>query len=143
MLLHSHRQRLHASQHQPALEWRKNRSRRLLHKTKFLNLVRPSTDHDAAKSVAVTVEKLRGRMQHHVRAQRNRLLKIWRHESVVHHQLYLLGAADFADRFDVCKIHEWIGGRFHVHHASLLANGALDISDVSSIDISEFESIAG
>ena len=44
---------------------------------------------------------------------------------------------------NVAQRHQRIGGGFHVNHARVLANGALDILHARSIDVSEFESVSG
>ena len=95
MLQHTNGKRLGFAQHQPALEWRENRARCLLYETKLLSLLLARADNHSAQAVAMAVEELGGRVDDHVGAECNRLLKIRRHESVVHHELDFLVAADF------------------------------------------------
>src|SRR5580692_9189738 len=83
VLLHAHRQRLNSAQHQPALERRENRSRDFLYESQLFGLFRASADYDASETVAMAVQEFGGRMHHHVSTQSNRLLEIWRQESVV------------------------------------------------------------
>src|SRR5882757_3736924 len=64
MLLHAHRQRFNPTQHQKALERRKNASGAFLHKSKCLRVIRPGSDQDTAQTVTVAIEKL-GRGVHH------------------------------------------------------------------------------
>ncbi len=54
-----------------------------------------------------------------------------------------LRAANFADGLKISESHERVGGRLHINHARLFANGALNISDVGSIHVGEFDAVAG
>ena len=98
MDFHARGQSLHSAQHQPAFKWRKNRARAFLQESEFLGLLRLAANHYASQTIAMAVEKLRGGMDHHVRTQRQWLLKIRRHEGVVDYELNFLAAADLADR---------------------------------------------
>ena len=140
VLLHAHGQGLDAAQDQPALEGRKNRSRGFLHEGQLVGLLFGGADDDAAQAVAVAVEKFCGGVNHHVGSQRDRLLEVWRHESVVHDQFHFLAAAYLADGLDVAERHERIGWRLDVHHARVLADGAFDILRVGSVDVGKFHS---
>ncbi len=97
VLLHAHGKSLDAAQDQPAFERRKNRPGSFLHKGQLLGLLRNGAYNDSAQAVAVAVEEFCGGVHNHVGAQRDRLLKIWRHESVVDYQFYFLAAANLAD----------------------------------------------
>ena len=70
----------------------------------------------------------------------DRLLEVWRHEGVVHDQFDFLAAAYLADGLNVAERHERVGRRFHVDHAGVFSDGALDISRVGSVDVGEFHS---
>ena len=96
-------------------------------------------NHNSAQSVAVAVEKFRGRVHHHVRAQRQRLLEIWRHECVVHDQQDFLAPADGADRRQIAQPHQRIGRRLHIDHPRVLADGAFDVLRVRGIDVRELQ----
>ncbi len=91
----------------------------------------------------MAVEKLGGRVNHHVRAQRNGLLEIGRHESVVDDQFNFLLAANVADGPNVAQGHEWVGGRLDVNHARVSANGALDVPYVGGVHVGELHPVAG
>src|ERR1035438_10489167 len=80
VLLHSNSESLHSTQNQPALKWRQNRARAFLQKRQFFRLLRFGANHNAAETVAVPIEKFRGGVNDHIRAELNRLLEIWRHE---------------------------------------------------------------
>ena len=138
MLFHACGQRLHSAQYEPALERRQNRTGGFLHESQFVGLVLGGAHHNAAEAIAVPIQKFRGGVDHHIGSQRNRLLEVWRHESVVHHQFHLLAAAHLADGFNVAERHERVGGRLDIHHARILANGPLDASRVRTIDVGKF-----
>jgi hypothetical protein len=143
VLFHAHGQGFNSAQHQPAFEGRKDRSRDFLYESQLLGLFRAGADHDAPEAVAVAVKEFGGRMDDHIRSQSNRLLEIWRHESVVYNQLDFLAAANFADGLKIGESHEWVGWRLYINHPRLFANGALDISDVRSVHVSELDAVAG
>ena len=85
VLFHSYSERLHSAQYEPALEWRQYGACRLLHESQLFHLLCSCTDHHPAKPITVAIEKLRRGVNYHVCTQRNRLLEIRRHESVVHY----------------------------------------------------------
>src|ERR1035438_1119568 len=66
--LHASRQRLHAAQHQPTFERRKNRSGRLLQERQLVGILLFCANHNSTQAVAVAVQELRGGVHHHVRA---------------------------------------------------------------------------
>src|SRR6266496_2857959 len=84
VLQHADGERLGSTQHKPAFKWRQNRACGFLNEPQLLGLLLAGANDDSAESVAMPVEKFRCRMNDHVRAQRNWLLKKGRHESVVH-----------------------------------------------------------
>src|SRR5262245_42013423 len=67
--VHANRQSLDATQDEPRIEWRKDRARRVLNELKTLGVVRMLEDHDAADTVAMTVEVFRGAVDHDIRAE--------------------------------------------------------------------------
>src|SRR5258708_26127941 len=96
VLLLAHGQSLYSPQDEPALERRENRSRSFLHEGQLVSLFFLSADYNAAQAVAVSIQKFCGRVDNHVRSQSNRLLEVWRHESVVHHQFRFIAPAYLA-----------------------------------------------
>src|SRR5215469_1973475 len=72
---HAGCERLHSTQDQPALEGRQNRPGGFLQKCESVGLLLIRTDDNSAKSVAVTVEELRGRVHDEIGSQRQGLLK--------------------------------------------------------------------
>src|SRR5258705_9331326 len=130
MLLHADRESLHTAQDQPALKWREDCSCGLLQKRQLLSLVRARANYDSTQSVAVAVEELRGRVHHQVGTQRDWLLEIRRHESVVHDEVNFSRVADFAHRADVGQRHERIGWCLDKDQASLLRKRPFDVADV-------------
>ena len=101
MLLHAHWESFHSPQHQPAFERRENRSCGLLQKRQLFGLLARGANHHPAQAVAMTIEKFRGRMDDHVRSQRDRMLEVWGHECIVDDQLDFSAMADLSDGFDV------------------------------------------
>src|SRR5207244_8699541 len=100
VLLHAYRERLHPAQDEPALEWRQYGACRLLHKPQLLGLLRFGAHHHSAKPITVAIAKLGRGVNYHVCTQRDRLLEVRSHESVVHYYFNFLTMAYFADRSD-------------------------------------------
>jgi hypothetical protein len=73
----------------------------------------------AADHVAVTIQVLGHRMEHHVGAQFERPLEPRRHERVVHHHRDATRLGDRHHGGDVGELHERVGGRLDEHHARL------------------------
>src|ERR1700682_5387479 len=105
VLLHADSEGFDSAQYKPAFKWRKNRARSFLHEGQFFRLLTRGADYCASQAVAVTVEKFGSGVDDHVRAQGDRLLEIWGHESVVNDHVYFFAMADFADCFDIAKRH--------------------------------------
>ena len=108
---------------------------RFLKKSEFFRLLRLGADYDASQSVAVSVEEFRGRVDHHVGAEFDRTLKIWRHESVVDHDLDAVPVAEFADGAEIAELHQRIGRRLQKHQPGVLLECPLHVVDVGSIDV--------
>src|SRR5579872_2545213 len=72
-----------ATQNQPAFEWRENRARGLLQESELISMVPVRADHNSAQPVTMAVEELGRRVDDHICAQCERLLKIRRHKSIV------------------------------------------------------------
>src|ERR1700693_670650 len=140
VLFHADRKRLDAAQYQPAFERRKNGSGGFLCKSQFVSLLLGGANHDPAEPVAVSVEEFRGGVHNHVGSEPDRLLKVGRHESVVHDQLHFLAAAYLADGPNIGKRHQGVGGGFNIDHAGIFSDGAFYVSRVRSVDIGEFHS---
>src|ERR1039458_6148446 len=135
MLQHTHSQRLHPPQDQPALERRQDGTGAFLKKSQFLRLLGLGADHDPSQSVAVSVEELGGGVDDHVGAEPDRTLKKRRHESVIDNHLNTTRMAEFADGAKVAKLHQRIGGRLQKYETSVLLQCALDVVDIGGIDI--------
>ena len=82
-------------------------------------------------------------MDHHIRTQRNRLLKIGGHESIVDNQFDLFRAADTPNGGKVAQGHQRIGWSLHIDHARALAQGAFDVLRIGGINVGEFDTIPG
>ena len=91
----------------------------------------------------MAVQKFRRRVDHHVRAQSEGLLKVWGHERVVDNQFDFFRAADARDGFQVGQRHQGIGRSFHIDHARVFSQRALDVLGIRSVDVGEFEAVAG
>ena len=111
VLLHAHGQSLYAAQNQPALKRRQEWPPRILKKSKLLRLLGLRAHHHSSESVAVAIEKFRGGVDDHIRAEFDGTLKIRRHESVVDDDLNTVPVAQIADGAKVAKFHQRIGGR--------------------------------
>src|SRR5579871_4397785 len=122
MDLHAGCESLHAAQDQPAFKGRHDRPGTLLQVRQLVRVLLVLADDNSAKSVAVTVKKLCGRVHDHVCAERERLLEIRGHECVVDNKPDLLATADFADRIQVTDAHQRIRGSLDVDHARVFAN---------------------
>ena len=70
-------------------------------------------------------------------------MKVRRHERVVHDEADFLAARNGTDGRQIAQAHQGIGRGLDVHHARVLADRALDIFRVRSIDIGEFEAEVG
>src|SRR6266478_1201190 len=139
VLLHADGESLHAAQNQPAFKRRQDRASGLLQKCQLVRLLRTRADYDSTQSVAVAVEELGGGMHDQVGTQRDGLLKIRRHEGVVHNQVNLSRTADIAYGANVSQCHERVGWRFNEHHAGLLREGSFDVADVGGVDVGKFQ----
>src|SRR5580698_2297764 len=109
VLFHANGQSLDAAQKQPAFERRQDGSGTFLNERKLLRLLRLGADHNTSQPIAVTIKKFRSRVDNHVSAEFNRMLKIWRHESVVDDHLNPMPMAEFADGTEIAKLHQRIG----------------------------------
>ena len=78
-------------------------------------------------------------MHNHIRAQRQWLLEIRRHKSVVHYQRNFLVAADLADGCKVAQSHQRIRRSLDVHHARVFADGTLHVARIGSVDIRKLQ----
>ena len=83
MLAHPQRERFCAAHRQPCVVRSGNAAGGVLLKSDLLVQRLVVGDGDAADDVAVTADILGRRMDHDLRAQRQRLLKIWRCERIV------------------------------------------------------------
>ena len=143
MDLHPRGQRLHPTKHHPALKRRKYRPSCLLQKCQPLRLLRPTAHHHSAQPIAVAIQKFCSRVHHHVRAQRQRLLKVGRHKRVVHYQLNLFATANPADLSQIAQRHQRIGRRLHIDHARIFADRAFHIFRIRCIHVGKIESEPG
>jgi hypothetical protein len=73
--------------------------------------------HRAAHHVGVAAQVLGGRVDHHVRAERQRVLQVRRGEGVVHHQQRARVGAQRRHGGDVHDGQQRVGGRLHPHRA--------------------------
>ena len=142
VLLHPDRERLHAAQHQPALERRQDSARALLHVRKCLGLLRLGRHQHAAQPVAVSVQEFRRRVHDDVGAERDRLLKIWRHERVVDAQLHALRMTNIGHRANIGQCHQGIRRRLDMHQSRLRRDRALDVLRIARVHISELDAVA-
>src|SRR5690242_2923713 len=76
MLFHTHTERLHSTQHQPAFKRRENSTGALLHECEGLFVFRLGADKDSAQSIAVSIQELCSGVHHDVGAQSDRPLEI-------------------------------------------------------------------
>ena len=83
----------------------------------------------------MSVKKFRGRVDHHVGAELDGTLKIWRHESIVDDDLNAVPVAQFADGAKVAKLHQRIGRRLQKQQPRVLLECALNLAEVGCIDI--------
>jgi hypothetical protein len=111
-----------------------------LKKSEFFRLLRLGADHDASQSVAVSVEEFRGGVDHHVGAEFDRTLKIWRHESVVDHDLDAVPVAEFGDGAEIAKLHQRVGWRLQKHQPRIFLECPFHVVDVGSIDVRKCQS---
>ena len=140
MNFHARGERLDSAQHQPALERRENRSRCFLQEGQLFGLLRLGANNDAAQSIAVAVQEFRGRVDHHVRTQRDGLLEIGRHEGVVNYDFHFSAVANVADGGNVAQSHQRIRRRLDIHQPRVLANRALDVPGLRGVDVGELDS---
>src|SRR5260370_26459481 len=143
VLQHAHRQSFHAAQNQPALERRKDGAGSFLKKSEVLRLVGFGADDDASQAVAVSVQKFRRGMDHHVGAEFDRMLEIRRHESVVHDDLEAAPVAEFVDRVEIAKLHQRVGRRLQEQQPGVLLEGALNLVEIGCINVGECKTKAG
>src|SRR5450631_1267598 len=71
VLLHTNSESFHSAQNQPALKGRQNRARAFLQKRQLFRLLGFGANYDSAETVAVSIEKFRGGMNDHIRAELN------------------------------------------------------------------------
>ena len=109
--LHPHREGLHPAQGQPGVERAGHRAGGVLGEAQLLGQRVVAGHQRAADHVGVAADVLRGRVQHHVGAQRERGLQVGRGEGVVHHQPGAGGARDVGDRGDVGDAQQRVGRR--------------------------------
>src|SRR5690349_10853082 len=85
----------------------------------------------------MTVYELRRGMHDHIGPERDRLLKVWRHESVVYHEFRIPRVTLFADRTKITQCHQRIRGRFYEHHPRVLADCISDVAGDRGINVGE------
>ena len=87
----------------------------------------------------MAIQKFCGRVHHHVRAQRQRLLKIGRHECVIDHKRNFFLAANLTDSRKITQPHQRIRRRLHINHPSIFANRAFNVLRLRGIDVSKLQ----
>src|SRR5437879_11752359 len=89
-LCHQYSDVSHCTKNQPSFERRENFSCGFLQERQLFSLLAFSTNNYATQTIAVAVEKFCGRVNDHVRSQRDRPLVVRGHECVVDNQLNFL-----------------------------------------------------
>ncbi len=132
--VHPHAERLHAAQHEVAVERRRHRAGRVLREAQALGELVVVDGEEPADHVAVTAEVLRGRVHDDVGAERDRLLQVRRGERVVDDDQGAAAMGELGDRLDVDAREQRVGRRLEPHHAGVVGPVVGERVEVGEVD---------
>ena len=133
VLAHAQRERLHAPQHEVAVERRRHRAHRVLQEAQLVGELGVVHRDEPADDVGVTAEVLRRRVHRRVGAERERLLEVRRRERVVDDDPRLALVRELRHRRDVDDREQRVGRRLDPHHAGLGLPRGLERARVAQI----------
>ena len=116
---HADRERLHAPQHEVAVERRRHRAHRVLQEPHLVGPLGVVERDEPADDVGVAAEVLRRRVHDDVGAERERLLQVRRRERVVDDDARVALVRELRDRLDVDDRQHRVGRRLDPHQPGL------------------------
>ena len=139
VLPHPHRERLGAARGEPAVERARNSAGGILNESDALGDVVAARDQHAADHVRMSIQVLRGRMEHDVGAELQGLLKDRCGKGVVDDKERFCFPCDFARRLEIAQSHHRIRRRLGIDDLGIRLDRGGDGIGIAAIDERERE----